>query len=227
MNCLEFRRLLFTDPLGDSEEMARHEAECAVCHALSVETKRLELSLRNAVAIEPPDTLEARALLRQILHADRRRSRRYVMLRVAAGLVGVVAAGALVASLLHDRLPGEIVAHAKPGNFAAGRIIPTDQVTHVLQNIGRAGGSSALRVIYANNCVIGDHLAAHLVLEQDGRAVNVFLMPMINVTSTERFRTERYVGEIRAFAPGSMAVVAEEADELEPAYKLVASTLPD
>jgi hypothetical protein len=226
MNCLEFRRLLLAEPLRSDENMVRHQAECAGCHALAVETRRLEASLRSAVAVEPPEALEARALLRQVLCAERQRSRRYFMLRVAAGVAGVVAAGALVANLLRARLPAEIVAHAKPADFAVASLVPAERVTHVLQNIGHSGGSPALRVIYANNCIISEQLAAHLVLEQDGRAVNVILMPTISVTSTERFRIDRYVGEIRTFGPGSVAVVAEDADKLEPAYRLVASALP-
>ncbi len=227
MNCLEFRRRLLGDPLQASEEMVSHQAECATCNGFALETRRLEASLRSAVAIEPPETLEARALLRQILHAEAKVSRRQIMVRVAAGLIGVFAVGTIVASVVRDRLPAEIIAHSKPGNFGAGRMASADQVTHVLQSIGRTGPNSALRVVYANNCVIADHLAAHLVLNQGGQAVNVFLMPMVNVTSTERFRADRYVGEIRAFAPGSIAVVAEKADELEPAYQLVASALPE
>ncbi|MGH6894218.1 MAG: DUF3379 family protein [Dongiaceae bacterium] len=215
------------DPLQVSEEMVRHEAECATCHGFAVETRKLETFLRNAVAIEPPETLEARALLTQILRADARTSRRQIILRVAASLVGTIAVGAIVASVLRDRLPAEIIAHSKPGNFGIGRMASADQVTHVLQSIGRTSPGATLRVVYANNCVIADHLAAHLVLNQDGQSVNVFLMPMINVTATETFRADRYVGEVRAFHPGSIAVVAERVDELEPTYQLVAAALPD
>lgn len=227
MNCLEFRRQLLGDPLQESEEMVNHQAECATCCGFALEARRLEASLRSAVAIEPPETLEARALLRQILRTEAKLSRRRVMAGVAASLIGATAVGAIAASVLHDRLPAEIIAHSKPGSFGAGRAVSADQVAHVLQSIGRRGPSAALRVVYANNCVIADHLAAHLVLNQGGQAVNIFLMPMINVKSTERFRADSYVGEIRTFEPGSIAVVAERVDELEPAYQLLAGALPD
>ncbi len=226
MNCLEFRRSCLGDPCQRNEEISTHEANCASCRCFATEMRQLDRMLRAAVAVEPPDGLEERTILRQVLTCERGVSRRQFLVRAAATVAGLIAADAVVEMVLRDSVASEIIAHAKPRNFAAEQPASAQQVAHVLHNIGQGSPHSALSVLYASNCTIGRHLAAHLVLTHDGRAVNVFLMPMIVVVSNESFQSDRFTGEIRAFGAGSIAIVAEGAEHLEPTYELVAAALP-
>lgn len=225
MNCLEFRRLRLGDPLRDDEELGGHETDCASCHCFATEMRQLERTLRAAIAIEPPDGLEERTILRQVLTFEKAVSRRRFLVRAAAAFAGIIAAGAAIEMALRDSVASEIIAHAKPRDFATEQPASAPQVAHVLHNIGQSNLRSALKVLYASNCTIGHQLAAHLVLNRDGWAVNVFLMPMIAVASNESFQTDRYKGEIRAFGAGSIAIVAEGVEHLEPTYQLIAAAL--
>lgn len=225
MNCLEFRRLRLGDPLQDDEELGGHEANCASCHCFATEMRQLERALRAAIAIEPPDRLEERTILRQVLTCEKVVSRRRFLVRAAATFACLIAAGAVIERAWRDPVASEIIAHAKPSNFAAEQPASAQQVAHVLRNIGQSSPRSALNVLYVSNCTIGRHLAAHLVLSHDGQAVNVFLMPMIAAASTELIREDRYVGQIRTFGSGSIAIVAERSEHLAPTYQVVTAAL--
>ena len=64
MNCLEFHRMLRTEPDGRDPEFVGHQAQCESCAREATRAMRFEQRLREAIEVPVPESLTSRVLLR-------------------------------------------------------------------------------------------------------------------------------------------------------------------
>lgn len=65
MNCIELRRRLLEDPAERSVEIQAHLDRCEGCREFANRSKAMEKDLVEALALEVPENLTSRILLRQ------------------------------------------------------------------------------------------------------------------------------------------------------------------
>ena len=70
MNCLDYQRVLNSDPTSRDPEFLRHRRECPHCAASTARAASFEPVIRDALAVETPSDLEARILLKQSFEAQ-------------------------------------------------------------------------------------------------------------------------------------------------------------
>ncbi|RMG34723.1 MAG: DUF3379 family protein [Gammaproteobacteria bacterium] len=229
MKCLEFRRELLQDPFAASETLLAHEAECEECARFSRRTRAREAALRNLLrAPEPPPELAERVRLaiRMEQQAERRRpfwlaAAASVMLAVTLGLVSLyerhIERGhmALAQSVVYH-----IVDEAKhlhtPGPAAPQR------VREVFARFGAQLAGDIGQINFAAECLMRNRTGIHLVLQGEQGPVTVFLMPGETPARTVPVETDRFEGEILPTPWGSIAVVGERGEPVEPlAVKVV------
>jgi hypothetical protein len=235
MNCLEFRRMSLTDPGIQDAGYQRHRHECVACRDYAVGSMDFEAGLREAMNIEVPEDLAARVLLAQAIAVEQAPRRRWFGGWSIPGLVPGLAPGlAMAASLLllvvvgwlgmgdfsapPLSLSAEVVAHieaerdylTQPGEVGEARLAA------LLEGVGARIRHSPGRVSYAGACEIRNKKGVHLVLQGERGPVPVLYVPGEKPGPTQRFEQDGFTGELLAVGDGSLAVVGEGGEALEP-----------
>src|SRR4051794_16020336 len=96
MDCLEFRRLLGSDPRVASAEARAHLESCARCQDAHARAQAFDARIAQALSIAVPEGFADRVLLAQ-LTGERQQHRRG--LRPAYGWIALAAAAALVVAI--------------------------------------------------------------------------------------------------------------------------------
>jgi hypothetical protein len=204
MNCLEFRRLLLTEPDTRDPEFLEHRRQCPSCARLATEQRTFERRLAQALAVPVPDDLVPRLILRRALRHQRR-------LRYA--LVAGVAL-ALVAGLRLWWVPGAAledlaVAHVEEEieHLQARTELAPAQVAGIVRSLGARLDGALGAVRYAGVCRIGRHPGGHLVLAGATGPVTVLLLPHEPVAARSAFRRGAWHGVLVPADGGGLAVI--------------------
>lgn len=230
MRCLEFRRELLQDPFAASEALLAHEAECGECARFSRRTRAQEAALRELLrSPEPPPELAERVRLAVRLEqqAERRRplwlaAAASVMLAVTVGLVSLyerhIERGhmALTQSVVYH-IEDEAKHLHEPGPASPQR------VHEVFARFGAELAGDIGQINFAAECLMRNRTGIHLVVKGQHGPVTVFLMPGEKPARTIPVDTDRFDGEILPTAWGSIAVVGERGEPIEPLAIKVAS----
>ncbi|RME32836.1 MAG: DUF3379 family protein [Gammaproteobacteria bacterium] len=211
MNCLDFRRHCLAEPASRASEFLEHRLHCRSCARFAERVLAFQRKLAEAMAVEPPADLEERILLRQSLHGRSRRR----FLAVAASLVLVAGLGvAVVRQLGHDPLAEEVVGHVVERETEIGVDGPAamDKVPGLLAHFGVRADGPLGEVVLARPCPVGKHMTAHLVVEEGGSEVDVFLIPDAPVKGRRRVEVRGHTGIIVPCPKGSMAIVSRDAE---------------
>lgn len=221
MNCMEFRRLVDTDPDSKDEDFVRHKAECESCAAFAARAGRFVRVLNQAAHFDPPENLASRILLKQSFLPARSRFSRRRVLALAASLVaaaGVAVTAGYVVNF-QDPLAREIFTLIDYADYALKPRVPLDE-----QPIARAVSRAGLKlegrlekVTFAGNCLLQQKIAGHLVIQGEKGPVTVFLIRRISLDSETRIRSESLRGVVVPVNGGAVAVVGapdEQLDEL-------------
>ena len=115
MNCLEFRRILLTDPGTRDPAFVEHKRSCADCADAVGRSAQFEQRLREAVRIEAPENLASRILLKHSFASPVSKPwwRNTAAVALAASLllvVGLVVSTVIGTHARHQRLSEEFVA---------------------------------------------------------------------------------------------------------------------
>ncbi|TDR47442.1 uncharacterized protein DUF3379 [Tahibacter aquaticus] len=227
MNCLEYRRLLGSDPRRESAEMQAHRRGCNGCSSHHAQALGFELALKRALNVAVPDGLAERILLVQTT-AERgsngRRRRQLRWLAVAAVLVAVV--GLSVFQLrVFEPLPQQLIAHLghEPESLLTHTALPAQEVE---QRFAQRGvpliGPLPEGISYAQPCPVGMLASVHMVMPEPEGPVTVFYLPG---HETERGNFASGTMHVRAvpMAKGTLALVAADTrhfDALEARWRL-------
>lgn len=217
MNCLEFRRLLQTEPESQDPAFLLHKRECAACAPAVRRASRLERSLRESLRVEIPEGLESRILLRHAFEAGGRRRRPSLPYTLAASvlLAAVTLGGLQWRSAYLDSVEHEVVSLASAAEYALAATEPVDdaRVKQALQVVGLGLETPIKTVTFASQCIIRGRLAGHLVLrENDGGPVTVFLIPDSIVTERKRIREKEWRGVLVPTPTGTIVVLGMQED---------------
>src|SRR5438309_498118 len=101
MNCLEFRRLLATDPTHRDAAFNEHRANCAACAEAAQRADAFEAQLARALSVPAPAGLADQILLHQTTQSRRqpRAFRGPMLWRIAAAVVLMLGAGLVAYTL--------------------------------------------------------------------------------------------------------------------------------
>lgn len=227
MNCLEFRRLIDTDPDSKDEEFLRHRAECESCAAFAARAARFSSTLSAAARVVAPENLASRVLLRQSFSDSRLRFSRRSALALAASIV-VVAGLALSGTYLlrpEDPLAQEIFSriHQATDSFESKTLLDRQAVAEALAPVGLDLTGELDKVTYAGQSMLQGKPTGHVVLQGEWAPCTVFLIPDVNVESRYAISDDNLKGVVVPFDGGAIAIVGSPQESLAPVVERVRS----
>jgi hypothetical protein len=203
MNCLEFEQKLGTDPERLNAEAQHHAAHCADCQRKLLESQRFEATLRGAFGDGRPHLAERKVMPPQLVLQQITRRRFALGGAAAASIAAVVVAQRMTVS----DLPDELISHISTASLGVESPLPTTVVSDVLKSARVMLNNDALEVTYANNCLVWDHITAHLVLQGKSGPMTAFLMPAVATDAVAIFERTPWTGRISPYQGGSIAVL--------------------
>lgn len=221
MNCIEFRRMLLTDPADTEPEYVEHRRTCPDCAEAVESSVRLERRLREAVNVDVPENLASRILLKHSFQPQPKRSwwqsaRVYAM---AAGVVLVVGLVALTLSsqVEQRQLSEEFVALVNDAPYAmkARDPVSASQISAALEPAGLDIAGDIGDVTFAGRCIVRGRLSGHIVVQGETAPVTVFLIKEQLVTARTTIRTDHYSGVVIPQGTGTVAIVGAPGESIE------------
>ena len=151
----------------------------------------------------------------------RRRSRKPYWFALAATLVLAASISLRMSGLFttYETLEQEVLAHLDH-EPAALRVTTTpvsdDRLRRALPSNVAVFDRNRSLITYANPCVINGHAVPHLVIQGQHGPVTILLMPEERVAATIPLEGEHVHGMIVPVGEGSIAIIANRAEPLEP-----------
>lgn len=218
MNCLEFRRLVETDPDLKDEESARHKAECESCAAFASRVARFSSALNEAAHSDVPENLASRVLLSQSFLPSSLKFSKRRLFALAASMVAAVGLASSAAYLLNrqDPLAKEIFTLIDYADYAMQSKVPLGDQP-VARAVSRAGlklEGRLDRVTFAGNCLLQQKIAGHLVIQGEKGPVTVFLIPELQIADRTTIRNDKLHGIVVPVGEGAVAVVGPPEEPL-------------
>jgi Protein of unknown function (DUF3379) len=221
MTCIEFRRLLLTDPGLVEAESAEHRRSCPECAEAVERSAHCEWRLRQALNIGVPENLAPRILLKQSFEyqAERpwwRTRRAYALAAGMLLVVGLISLG-LGAYLQQRRLNEEFVAliNGAPYALAAGKPLSGSEISAALELAGLDLAGDIGNVTYAGRCVVRGKLLGHIVVQGDTAPVTIFLIGEQLVADRATIRSNLYSGIVVRQGAGTIAILSTPGESLE------------
>ena len=231
MNCIEFRRILLTDPGATRPGFAEHRRTCPDCADAVARSAHFERRLREAVNVDVPENLASRILLKQSFeaHTERhwwRSPRTYALAASMLLVVGLATLG-LQSYLQQRHLSEEFVAlvTGAPHALAADKSINSKEISAALQPTGLDLAGDIGDVTFAGRCLVRGKLSGHIVLQGDTAPVTVFLIRDRLVTDRATIRSAHYSGIVLPQGSGTIAIVSAPGEVLDRVEARVRSAL--
>jgi hypothetical protein len=216
MNCLELRRAIAVDPADANPELAAHRAECSRCAAAFEEAQQFERELQAALAIEVPEGLAEKILLRQTTEVSRERRGfgRRRALQWAAGFVFALGVGALWQQKQVQAMPfGEEAAkHVQGESFSLtswAKVSPA-AVDAAFAESGIELAAAPDDVNYLVRCPMAGQTIVHMVTQRAEGPVTVMYLPKRERRAPAEFRHEGLKGRTAQVGPGTLVLVASD-----------------
>ena len=218
MNCIDYRRLITSDPAHRGAEAAAHRLACQSCVAYTQRMERLDRSLRDAMMIDVPPGLVSRVKL-AATGASRSRWRRY---SIAAGAVAglAISFGLLTGNDAPSgqALSDSIVAHIEhePELLVSTlEVIAQPQLASVLAEAGVKLTGDPGAVSFAGLCPFRGHSVPHMVVQSESGPITVLVLPDEKIRGPITIDRDGFRGIIVPVKGGSIAVVGGEDEATE------------
>jgi hypothetical protein len=215
MDCLEFRRLLFSDPRVTDAAAREHLESCPRCQDACARAQTFEARLAQALAVPVPEGLADRVLLAQLTGERRRRASgfRYGWIALAAAAALVLAIGLVRREGAAGRaLPDLVVAHVngpeRPA-LALREAVPADAVRSAFADRGVQLASVPDGISYVHRCPVGDYRTVHMVMPRDDRPVSVLYVAQYRAPGVADFERGTLRGREVPIADGTLVMIAE------------------
>lgn len=220
MNCLDFRRLIDTDPETKDEDFVRHKAKCESCAGFASRAARFSSALNAAARIEAPENLASRILLKQSFSSSGGLLSRRNALALAASIT-IVAGLAISGTYLlrpEDPLAQEIFMHIRQAGetFESRTLLDKQAVTEALAPVGLDFTGQLEKVTYAGQSMLRGKLTGHVVIQGEWAPCTVLIIPEINVASEYTIRGDNLKGVVVPFDGGAIAIVGAPEESLAP-----------
>jgi hypothetical protein len=223
MNCEEYRQAIAADPSRDDGD--EHVRACPDCRAYRDELRALDQKIGRALQISVPvlrmpdlpdiDTTGIVAL------PVRRRFTSPAWLAVAATVVLAAFVGIRMigGNVTYASLADEIVAHLDHEPYAL-RVVDKPVSERRLAKVVPANVASmnhdAGLITYAQTCVINGKEVPHLVVQGERGPVTILLLPDEAIDGAVELEGESINGVLLPVGGGSVAIIGERDEELEP-----------
>jgi hypothetical protein len=242
MDCLEFRRLLGSDPRNLERAAHEHLESCAFCTDAHARAQAFEARLAGAMAVAVPDGLADRILLAQ-LTSERQHQRvgrsRIVWIALAAAAcmalaIGVVRYRGAPAATLSDLVAEHVTSPDESDALLMRDPVPADTVRHAFADRGVTLASVPSNVAYVSECGIGTGAgkfrSVHMVMPENGKPVSVVYVVQHRASGSQDFKRNGMVGRMVPIAQGTLVMLAQDAgrfDTLEHTWRNAIEGSPD
>ncbi|UCE88557.1 MAG: DUF3379 family protein [Pseudomonadota bacterium] len=233
MNCLEYRRLMTIEPGSRDPELLEHAGKCAACATFNARLQRFEHNLGQTLAVEAPEGLESRILLRQSVKASRARrawnQRIYAVAATMLLTVGVVSGWMLTKYTQRVQAPLDQLVlnhiHDEEGHLHERNDVQLAELNQVVNRFGVRADALPAQVNFAHPCPMRKDKGAHLVLAGKQGPVTVLIIPGEQVRERTAVRDERFEGYILPTRYGALAIIGEHGEQLEEIQRALVTTM--
>lgn len=216
MNCLEFRRLLGSDPHAAAPGFVRHRQDCARCADAAARALEFEATLRRALHVEAAPEFADSILLAQATRQNRRRTlfRRGGLLAAAAMVMLAIGVGTQIearplATLAVNHLSHEAIA------LTSTRPVAPESVRKAFAQFGVAlNDVPDAKITFVACCPVGRSRSVHLVM---GGSDPVTVLYVVDRSSTQRedFQREGWRGRSVPLGNGTLVLLARDSDRFD------------
>jgi hypothetical protein len=228
MDCLEFRRLLGSDPRVADAAARAHLESCARCQDAYARAQAFDARIAQALAIALPEGLADRVLLAQLTGERQRRvgGLRYGWIALAAAAALVVAIGIVRREgAVGPALPDLVIEHVNGEERTALALrapVPAGDVEHAFADRGVHLASVPDGISYVHKCPVGDYRTVHMVMPRNDQPVSVVYVTHYHAPGMTNFERGALRGREVPIADGTLVMLAESAasfDTLEHAWR--------
>jgi hypothetical protein len=221
MDCLEFRRLLGSDPRVADAAARAHLETCPRCQDAYTRAQAFETRLAQAMTVALPEGLADRILLTQ-LTAERQRRKggmRYGWIALAAAAALVIAIGVVrrEGTFGGTSLPDLVVAHVNGEERPALQLrepVAAGTVERAFADRGVHLASVPDGISYVHKCPVGDYRTVHMVMPRDV-PVSVLYVTSYRAPEVTNFARGALSGREVPIAGGTLVMVAENAGSFD------------
>jgi len=221
MDCLEFRRLLGSDPRVSDRAAREHLEGCPFCADAHARAQAFENRLADALAVPVPDGLAERILLAQLTAARRQARDR----RRRAGWIALAAAACLVLAIgvvRHARPPvglaDLVVQHVTGKEHGALRltaVVPAAEIEQAFADRGVRLASVPRDVSYVHECPVGAYRSVHMVMPENGAPVSVLYIVDHRAKGAATFQRDHLQAREVPVANGTLVLVAPSTERFD------------
>jgi anti-sigma factor RsiW len=230
MDCLEFRRLLGSEPRVTDPAARAHLESCPRCQDAYARAQALEARIAGALAVAVPEGLADRILFAQITEERQRRRAngfRYGWGALAAAAALVIAIGVVVMrrESIGPSLPDLVVEHVDGKERDALNLrapVPAADVDHAFADRGVALKSVPDGISYVHKCPVGGYRTVHMVMPVDDKPVGVVYVTHYRAPGVSNFERAGWEGREVPIADGTLVMVGPSAsgfDRIEHAWR--------
>ena len=218
MDCLEFRRLIGSEPRLTDPAAREHLDACPGCRDAYGRAQALEARIASALAVAVPEGLADRVLLAQLTGERQRRAKgfRYGWIALAAAAALVVAIGFVVVrrESVGTSLPDLVIAHVDGHERDALKLrapVPPVDVDRAFADRGIALKSVPDGISYVHKCPVGGYPTVHMVMPVDDEPVGVVYVTRYRAPGVTNFERGGWEGREVPIAEGTLVMVGPSA----------------
>ncbi|WP_027708137.1 DUF3379 family protein [Zooshikella ganghwensis] len=228
MKCLEFRRLALEQPAAIPAEAQAHIRQCASCKQFYQKLNTQEAALAQALAVDVPEDLVAKIMLRQSFapeepgastgKRERQGVKRGIISFALAASIGVLAVMLNWIPLTNTPVVEEhgataelMIRHVEDeaGTLAKTELVSMDTFRETLQKVNLQASADYSGITFAGNCIVDGILAAHFVVQTPEGPVTVLLMPNHPFKEPVDYSNKRWHVAMVPMEKGSAAFISE------------------
>ena len=217
MDCLEFRRLIGSDPRVTDPAARAHLEACPRCQEAYARAQAFEARIAQALTIAVPEGFADRVLLTQLTSERRRRATgfRYGWLALAAAAAMAIGIGIVRHEISGTRtLPELVIEHVTGEEREALKLrepVPSDQVDRAFADRGVHLASVPAGISYVHKCPVGKYSTVHMVMPRDDQPITVIYVPRYHAPGVTNFERGALRGREVPIADGTLVMLAESA----------------
>lgn len=217
MDCLEFRRLLGSDPRVTGRSAREHLDGCPFCAEAHARAQAFENRLVDALALPVPVGLADRILLAQLTATRRQargRRRRVGWIVLAAAACLALALGVVRQERAPAGLVDLVVQHVNGKERDALQltaIVPAAEIEQAFADRGVRLASVPREVSYVHECPVGAYRSVHMVMPGNGAPVSVLYIVDHRAHDSATFQRDHLQAREIPIANGTLVLVAPSA----------------
>ncbi|MBW8190439.1 DUF3379 domain-containing protein [Neiella marina] len=231
MDDLEFRRRLIAEPYDNDDDVKAATQGDNKRQQFAQEMQALDDKIASALNVDVPEDLANQLLLRQRFseHQQRSEKRKWVF-AMAASVTLVVTATFALWPKPHANLADYALAHVyhEPDTMLhLDENANLQQVNAKLAGYGAHISQASGRIFYANHCDFKGKRSLHMVMEQNGQRVTVFVVPHVDSfdDTPAEFADGHYHGQFYRHGQQGVVIIGNDSEVVESTSKTLADSI--